>query len=265
MNIEIFNLLTYFVIYSIAGWILESTVRSVIEKKIINTGFLRGPFCPIYGIGCIIILLFLERFKENTFILFLICLVVLSTWEYFVGFILEKIFHTKYWDYSKQRFNIKGRVCLTNSICWGILGVLFIRYIHPFIQSKVMLINPKVLNLIIYTIIILFIIDTITSIIKTKNIKTTLEKVNLLNTQIKERLEEIKKIDTKKAKDDIVESLQRTIDELNKKKDKIFKNLYMRVHRLKEAFPAIETREITEILNRKIEIIKKTHKEKENK
>ena len=121
MDIEIFSLLTYFVIYSIAGWILESTVRSVIEKKIINTGFLIGPFCPIYGIGCIIILLFLERFKEQTIILFGICVLVLSTWEYFVGFILEKIFHTKYWDYSEQRFNIKGRVCLTNSICWGVL------------------------------------------------------------------------------------------------------------------------------------------------
>ena len=104
---------------------MESIFRSICEKKLINTGFLRGPFCPIYGIGSIIM----------PILLFFSSSIILTIWEYVVGIILEKLFNTKYWDYSDHKFNFQGRICLTNSIYWGILGVLFIKYIHPFVQS----------------------------------------------------------------------------------------------------------------------------------
>ena len=136
MENNIFNLWTYFIIYSIAGWILESVYRSYREKKIINTGFLNGPLCPIYGIGAIIMFLFLRQFSNNIIILFTVSLIGMSLWEYLVGYLLEKIFKTKYWDYSDHKINIKGRVCLSNSICWGILGVIFVKYIHPFVKSN---------------------------------------------------------------------------------------------------------------------------------
>ena len=99
MENNIFNLWTYFIIYSIAGWILESIYRSYREKKIINTGFLNGPLCPIYGIGAIIMFLFLRQFSNNIIILFTVSLIGMSLWEYLVGYLLEKIFKTKYWDY----------------------------------------------------------------------------------------------------------------------------------------------------------------------
>ena len=126
MNTNLFDLLTYFIIYSFLGWIMESTVRSVCERKIINTGFLNGPCCPIYGIGAIIMLLFLGKFEERPILLIFLSITILTLWEYVVGVLLEKIFHTKYWDYSKQKFNFQGRICLVNSICWGILGLIFI-------------------------------------------------------------------------------------------------------------------------------------------
>ena len=135
METNLFNLWTYFIIYSICGWILESVYRSFREKKIINTGFLNGPMCPIYGIGAIIMILFLGKFSKNIIVLFLVSFIVLSIWEYIVGVYLEKTFKTKYWDYSDHKINIKGRVCLSNSICWGILGVLFIKYIS-FYQAR---------------------------------------------------------------------------------------------------------------------------------
>ena len=102
MGAKIFEILTYFIIYSFLGWIMESIVRSVSEKKIIITGFLKGPVCPIYGIGAIIMLLFLERYQNKAILLFFIAIIVLTTWEYLVGVLLEKIFLTKYWDYSEQ-------------------------------------------------------------------------------------------------------------------------------------------------------------------
>ena len=175
MKYQIFELLTYFVIYSFAGWVMESIFRSILERKLINTGFLKGPFCPIYGIGAIIIYVFLSGFKENILLLFLAGFIVLSVWEYIVGMLLEKIFHTKYWDYSDHKFNIQGRVCLTNSIYWGILGVVFIHYIHPFVVSKLQLIDSIYLEVAIYCSLILITTDAIITIVKMKNLSATLE------------------------------------------------------------------------------------------
>ena len=141
MEEKLFEIVTYFIIYSFLGWVMESIVRTIAEKKIINTGFLKGPFCPIYGIGAIIILLFLNQFESQPILLFFIAIMVLTIWEYLVGVLLEKIFHTKYWDYTDQKFNFQGRVCLVNSICWGILGVIFVKYIHPFIQNIISFID----------------------------------------------------------------------------------------------------------------------------
>lgn len=260
MECSIFNLLTYFIIYSIAGWVLESVYRSFCERKLINTGFLYGPFCPIYGAGAIIMFLFLEKFQGRFLTLFLISFVVLSIWEYIVGVFLEKVFKTRYWDYSNQKINIKGRVCLFNSICWGVLGVLFIMYIHPYVEKNIELLHPFILRIVIYIIAVIVLIDAIVSIIKTKNIKLALQKVEELNNQIKEKIEEIKKIKNKNIKSDIVENMQNTVEALKKKKNRLYRNLYRRVYRLKKAFPDIQSKEITEILNKKIELVKKEKK-----
>lgn len=255
IDINIFQLITYFIIYSFLGWIMESIVRTIAEKKIINTGFLYGPFCPIYGFGAIIMLLFLRTFEKNWIILFLASFVILSLWEYFVGVLLEKIFQTRYWDYSDKKFNFQGRVCLLNSLCWGVLGVLFIKYIHPFIAKTLRYIDPFILKIIIFIFVIVFLIDVIVSIVKVKNIKNTLEKVENLNLQIKEKLQELKKNDKLPKAEDVVEKLKR-------KRDRILRRLYRRVYRLKKAFPAINTKEIADILNRKIDLRKKEKKEK---
>ena len=181
MDNTFFQIVTYFVIYSFLGWILESIVRTICEKKLINTGFLIGPFCPIYGFGAIIMILFLERFKSNIFLLFLISVIILTLWEYIVGVLLEKLFSTKYWNYSNHKFNYKGRICLTNSIAWGILGVLFINYIHPFVIQLLENVNDIYIASITSIIAFVLFIDAIISIIKVKNIKTTLQKIEDIN------------------------------------------------------------------------------------
>lgn len=264
---KFFELLTYFIIYSFLGWTMESVVRSISERKIINTGFLRGPMCPIYGIGAIIILLFLNELKNSLLLLFLASIIVLSVWEYLVGVMLEKMFHTKYWDYSDHKFNIKGRVCLTNSICWGILGVVFVKYIHPFIEGIVINIDINIRYIVVSIITILFLTDMILSIIKVKNIKITLEKVENLNNEIKERLKEIATLSKETIKNPdkykAIENIKQLVEELKKKKNKTTLNLYRNVYRLKKAFPAINTKEITEVLNKKLEIIKEKRGKKQ--
>lgn len=259
MGNSLLYILTYFVIYSFLGWVLESVVRTVCERKIINTGFLIGPFCPIYGFGAIIMLLFLNTFENNSILLFFIAFVVLSLWEYLVGVLLEKVFSTKYWDYSNHKFNYKGRICLTNSIAWGILGVLFIKYIHPFIENIIGYIDPTYLAIATTIVIVIILIDAIINVVKVKNITSTLAKIEDINEQIKQKLSELKD----KEKTSANENLQNLINNLKTRRDRTIRKLYKRAYRLKKAFPAIDTKEFTEILNKKIEInLKKTKKEK---
>lgn len=266
MDINLFEVITYFMVYSFLGWGMESVVRSICERKIINTGFLKGPFCPIYGIGAIIMFLFLDGFENKPILLFCIAIIILTAWEYLVGVLLEKLFHTKYWDYSNHKFNFQGRICLTNSICWGILGVLFVKYIHPFIQNVIAKVDKTILNYVIVILFTVFLVDMITSIINVKTMRTTLEKIENINKEIKEKLKEIRKL--KKEKDEkekltTMENIQQVVDTLKKKRNRTILRLYKNVYRLKKAFPAINTNEITEILNQKIELRKKRIKNKE--
>lgn len=245
---------------------MESVVRSICERKLINTGFLRGPFCPIYGIGATIMFLFLDGFENKPILLFCITIIILTAWEYVVGVLLEKIFHTKYWDYSNHKFNFQGRICLTNSICWGILGILFVKYIHPFIQEMIAKVDITLLSYIEAILLVIFLVDTITSIIHVKNIKTTLEKIENINKEIKEKLKEIKALKKEKQKEEKVtatENIQQIVENLKKKRNKTILRLYKNVYRLKKAFPAINTSEITEVLNQKIELRKKRIKNKQ--
>lgn len=259
MDNTFFHLLTYFVIYSFLGWILESIVRTICERKIINTGFLIGPFCPIYGFGTIIMILFLNGFKNNIFLLFFISIILLTSWEYIVGVLLETLFHTKYWDYSDHKFNYKGRICLTNSIAWGVLGVLFINYIHPFMIQILGYVDFIYIAIIATIIAVILLIDAIISVIKVKNIKSTLEKIEEINEQIKQKLAELKDKEKISAND----NLQNLINKLKTRRDRTMKHLYRRAYRLKKAFPAIDTKEFTEILNKKIEFKQKKEKKGE--
>lgn len=253
---KFFEILTYFLIYSFLGWVIESIFRSIIEKKIINTGFLKGPICPIYGIGALIMSFVLDGLSNNLIYLFIASMIILTIWEYIVGVFLEKTFHTKYWDYSDHKINFQGRICLTNSIYWGILGVVFVKYIHPFMQEIIEKVNIDVLHFVVTIASIVFVVDVITSIVKVKNIKPALERIEELNNEIKEKLAEIKSIRNEKSteKSDIADNIQKIIDELNEKRNNIILRLYRNIYRLKKAFPAIDTEEIREILNRKIEL-----------
>ena len=253
---DFFHILTYFVIYSFLGWVLESIVRTICEKKLINTGFLIGPFCPIYGFGAMIMILLLDYFKNNIILLFISSLIILTLWEYVVGVLLEKLFKTKYWDYSNHRFNYKGRICLTNSIAWGVLGVLFIKYIHPFIIDILSYVNFSYISIIATIIAIILLIDAIINVIKIKNISTTLEKIEEINEQIKQKLLELKD----KEKISANENRQNLVNTLKTRRDKTIKHLYRRAYRLKKAFPAIDTKEFSEILSKKIEFKHKKEK-----
>ncbi len=252
--IDIVKIILYFILYSFFGWVMESVLKTIVQKKPVNSGFLYGPFCPIYGFGAIIMFLFLQGFKENIVLLFIIAFFVLSTWEYLVGWMLEKIFHAKYWDYTEYKFNIKGRVCLLNSLFWGFLGVMFIRYIHPFIVEKIDII--KVNDVLFITIIlsVIMLVDLIISIIKVKNITIKLEKLKEITNLIKEKIDEL---ETKQINK---ETIQLAIEDLKYKQARIRRKLLKQTNRLKKAFPSMKSEaieKINEFLKEKKENIRK--------
>lgn len=236
---------TYFLIYSFLGWCIESVYKSILEKKLINSGFLFGPICPIYGFGAIIMYLFLEDVSNKPILTFCLGFVVLSLWEYVVGFFLEKVFHTKYWDYSEYRFNLQGRVCLLNSIFWGILGMLFIDVINPIVTSMLYQVDTNLILYIDIAVYIVLIIDMTISIINIFSITEKLKYVDELNISIKEKIDEIK---TKGIGTEIGESLQEALEELKTRRDTIVQKSYDSIIRLKRAFPTLKSEQISDFL-----------------
>ena len=124
----------WFMAYSILGWVYESTICSIGEKKFINRGFLNGPYCPIYGAGAILDILILGKISDP-FLLFFLGMTVTSSLEYITSYLMEKLFHARWWDYSDRKFNINGRVCLLGAIVFGTFSVLLIKFIHPCLMS----------------------------------------------------------------------------------------------------------------------------------
>jgi len=120
-----------FFFYCLCGWIWESCYVSVRQGHWVNRGFLHGPLLPIYGSGAIIILLATIPVAENLVLVWLFGMIAATALEYATGAAIERIFKVRYWDYSNQRFNLNGHICLTSSIAWGFFSILMVRLIHP--------------------------------------------------------------------------------------------------------------------------------------
>ena len=124
----------WLMIYSIIGWVYESTICSIGQRKLINRGFLNGPYCPIYGTGAVLVLLVLGRI-QNPVLLFFAGAVLTCSLEYLTSWLMEKLFHARWWDYSKRKFNIGGRVCLIGAVVFGAFSVVLILVLHPWVKS----------------------------------------------------------------------------------------------------------------------------------
>jgi len=129
------KLFLLFIIYSFFGYIIEVTICSIESKKLVNRGFLVGPIIPVFGVGAVFITLLLTGYNHDPLVVFIFGLLLTSILEYAVGYVLEKIFHNKWWDYTNNFGNINGRVCLFNSLGFGIGSFLIIYVFNPFLYS----------------------------------------------------------------------------------------------------------------------------------
>lgn len=188
---KLMYLFLYFIIYSFLGFIAETIYVGVKSKKIQNRGFLVGPILPIYGFGSIIITLFLSPYKNNFLILFGMSIIICSVLEYITSYVLEKIFNARWWDYSKNKYNINGRICLETLIPFGLGGAIICYFIHPLIVKLVNIIPINITKIITIIIFIILIIDLILSIKTVLSIKFKLNKSIKDNTlEIKEKVKD---------------------------------------------------------------------------
>lgn len=129
------DLFIYWIIYAFLGWIVETTYVSVPQGHFVERGFLFGPVIPIYAFGALFILYFLMPFSAHPLFIFTLGILLTSTLEYLTSYIMEKIFDMRWWDYSERKFNINGRICLRNSVLFGLLSVVLVEFIHPLVNQ----------------------------------------------------------------------------------------------------------------------------------
>ena len=186
-----YTLFLLFIMYSFSGWLLEVICKLVEKKKFINRGFLIGPICPIYGCGSILIILLLERYKSNLFILFGMAIIICSILEYMTSYIMEKLFNLRWWDYSSKKYNLNGRICLNTMIPFGILGCTVIYIINPFFLFILNNFNINTLELISIILFIIFIIDITISFGIIYNFKESIKNVGDSTEAISKKVKDI--------------------------------------------------------------------------
>ena len=160
----------YFFLFAFIGWLMETLYAICTLGHFVKRGFLYGPICPIYGYGALMLILFLGKYRNKDLKLFIYAAVVFSVFEYLVSYCLDALFSMHWWDYTNEFFNLNGRITLSFSVAWGIIAILFINHIYPFLKRKINLllskIPYKVQVAILRIFIIIFVVDTVASCVR---------------------------------------------------------------------------------------------------
>ena len=228
----------YFFIYAIIGWILEVSFHVISQGKFINRGFLNGPYCPIYGFGALGVITSLKFIgDQNKINIFFVSMIVATLLELVTGYLLEKIFHKRWWDYRTNKFNLGGYICLEFSLIWGAVCFILYEAIHPLISKSIGLIPLRVIIGINIILAITFIIDLFSTVVTLMGLN---EKFKVLEAQSR---------DIRKVSDDIGQKVaDRTFEAWDKKKEfensKIGKEFDHRSTEFKEFFDKFGERRI---------------------
>ena len=167
--------LLFFYIYCFIGWCLESTYVSLKSHRLVNRGFIRGPFLPLYGFGAILMLLAAGPFRTNPFLMFFSGMICATALEYVTGVCMEFLFKVRYWDYSKKRFNFQGHICLSSSLAWGALTLALNYVIHKPVEYLVLLFSPVILRVLVSVLTLIIGADFITSFKTAMELRKDLE------------------------------------------------------------------------------------------
>lgn len=215
----------YWLIYSFIGWILETIYCSIPAKKFVERGFLYGPLVPIYGFGAMTILFVLDPFLNNPLLVFILGIILTSSLEYITSYIMEKAFDMRWWDYSKRKFNINGRVCLRNSLMFGALSVILVVWVHPTIIVEISKLSLSTQHWVMIIAGSIIIVDFVITLVSTLNLKKYLK-------ELKDIKDEISTI-----VDNLEEKQIKRRDELTARYDAVKNKLKFSERRILRSFP----------------------------
>ena len=244
-----YDLLWYFTIYSFLGWCSEVIFATVTTGKFVNRGFLNGPVCPIYGFGMSLVLLVLLPFSDNIPLLFIGGALLTSAIELVGGWALKKFFHTTWWDYSDQPFNLGGYVCLKFSLLWGLACVFIIRLVHPAVYALVCKIPhvPGVILACVFSAI--FVADLVVTMIEALKLPRRLQAIDDVEKRIRETSDKLGKVLSdktlavrereEKTRGDLETRYREELETLRSRRKELTERKNLVHDRLIRAFPAI--------------------------
>lgn len=249
-----------FMAYSFLGWLCETVYCSVPKRKFVNRGFLNGPLCPVYGFGALLVIVLLDPRAQSIPLLFAGGLVFTSALEYITSVILEKLFHIKLWDYSGKLLNINGRVCLKNSMLFGVLSVLLMRLIHPFVRDVLARLPQAATDWISAGILLVLAADIVVSVRTVVQLGGKLAELERLFDEIREKnraykemllqsLEE-KRESVREQQSERLEALRARIRLATAKHHALQKNSHLLQRRFLNAFPNAKSIRFPEAMKR---------------
>lgn len=230
-----------FCIYSVAGWIMETLLFLIRDKKVVKRGFLFGPVCPIYGCGAVLCTAVLYGRVHNIFLIFVFGLLLCGTLEYLTHFVLEKMFHAMWWDYSSRRFNIKGRVYLNGLLIFGLGAVLIVKVLQPLVFKLIDIIPDTAMYIICFVLYSIFLADFIGTVSDLKGVFASLKHIqNLMITGTQKGVdltrEQVQELNAKAMEN---ETIAKTISHLQ--------NDNKLVDRIKTVFPNFQVEKYKDI------------------
>lgn len=218
---SIIKWLFFFYFYCFFGWIFESAYVSLRSKKFVNRGFMRGPFLPIYGSGAIMMLVVSMPFQDNIFLTYIAGCIGATVLELVTGVAMEALFKVRYWDYSNQKFNYKGHICLSSTIAWGFLTIFMTEFLHKVVEKIISFIPAMTINVVTVIVTVYIIIDFTLSFkaaMDLRDILVGLEKAKQEMERIQKRLDviiavanderEMRKLENSMRIDDLMESIE---------------------------------------------------------
>lgn len=220
----------FFYIYCFIGWVWESCYETVRYHKWVNRGFMHGPFLPIYGFGAISMLLVSIPVRENLILVFLFGMIAATVLEYFTGTVMERLFHVRYWDYSKEFLNLNGHICLKCSIAWGFFSILLVRIIHLRVEKLVFLIPEQMEHIVTVVLTLIIVSDFTVSFYEAMDLRRLLDSLLAGNEELLKLHEQLEGIAAlmNEDKELIKAAFDDRLDHLNKRTYKLVESILKR-------------------------------------
>lgn len=256
---SIYYSILYFFVYGFLGWCTEVIFAAFKQHRFVNRGFLNGPICPIYGVGVTLVIACLEAFQSNLLLLYISSVILVTVLEGVTGWAMDKLFHNKWWDYSKLPFNIGGYVCLLFSLIWGVACVFIVYFVHPLIHQVLSLI-PHTAGIALIAILVIALLSdmivTTSAIVKFNQylelLKHITDELHAISNQIGSELyqnvmhvldmQESSRQKLDDVKLEVSEEIRMQIVELKTRAQNLGEKVPKPARRLLKAFPKLESR-----------------------